>query len=97
MRERDTARGPCEKCGKPCRGFLCLGCFNKNGVNADPTEEELEAIIAEQMKCLPDWWDEGYGGTEAEVNDREWQKWRDYGYQPVRVGLRRRPSHVFDY
>ena len=24
----------------------------------EPTAEEVEAIVAEQMACLPDWWDD---------------------------------------
>jgi hypothetical protein len=35
----------------------------------EPTEEELERIIAEQMQCLPPWWD-------AEVRrQRQWLSW----------------------
>lgn len=48
---------------------LCWGCFYEPGVKelypvtskyaavGEPTAEEIEATIAEQMKNLPDWWD----------------------------------------
>lgn len=25
--------------------------------NANPTMDELDALVAEQMQCLPDWWE----------------------------------------
>ncbi len=31
--------------------------FGRYAMRQEPTEEELEATIAEQMKCLPKWWD----------------------------------------
>lgn len=41
----------------------CSACYQakfyrtaKQAVQYEPTEEELEAMIAEQMKCLPSWW-----------------------------------------
>lgn len=33
-----------------------VGGTNGKPKNEEPTEEELEAIIAEQMKRLPKWW-----------------------------------------
>jgi hypothetical protein len=61
----------CNHCGKPCvvyrgRG-LCWTCYGNPGIREsygkskyapghEPTMEELDAIIAEQMKCLPNWW-----------------------------------------
>lgn len=35
--------------------------------NWDPTEEELDALIAERMKNLPPWWD-----SEYEHHVRDW-------------------------
>lgn len=61
----------CNGCGNirfhHCRG-LCRGCFgdpvirakfppkNAGGICHEPTEEEVEAIVAEQYNNLPDWW-----------------------------------------
>lgn len=28
----------------------------RNPGDPDPTAEQVEAIVAEQMRCLPDWW-----------------------------------------
>jgi hypothetical protein len=70
----------CQHCGEFCkvrsRG-LCAGCYHKHDVRAkykrDPlrcekeeTMEDLEALIAEQMKCLPKWWNHA-----TEIKDRE--------------------------
>lgn len=57
----------CER-RKPARGKrgLCFACYVEPAVRAlyprrakydvEPTEAELDAMIAEQMKCLPSWW-----------------------------------------
>lgn len=63
----------CRHCGKTCvprcRG-LCYRCYTIPDVLAryprrvpwaydhEPTAAELDAMIAEQMTCLPDWWAE---------------------------------------
>lgn len=48
---------------------LCWKCYYTPGVRdlfpstskfvgkKEPTQAELDATIAEQMKCLPEWWD----------------------------------------
>lgn len=44
----------------PAKG-LCRVCYDRQRrVPADhePTEAELEATVAEQMRCLPGWWAE---------------------------------------
>lgn len=56
---------------KPMTGYrrgLCYLCFNDRSIrgqyptgsgrthHGEPTEAELDALIAEQMKCLPPWW-----------------------------------------
>lgn len=51
-----------------CRG-LCARCFSTLAIrqlypceakaprrDTEPTEEELERLIAQQMRCLPRWW-----------------------------------------
>ena len=48
---------------------LCWRCYNKKEIRSlypkefkyvppepEPTKEEVERLVAEQMKCLPDWW-----------------------------------------
>ncbi len=42
--------------------------------SADMTDEELDELIAEQMKCLPKWWDadrKKYGDPEPRRNEYE--------------------------
>jgi hypothetical protein len=34
----------------------------RKALRDDPTMEEIEALIAEQMKRLPRWWNNCYGG-----------------------------------
>ncbi len=59
---------------------LCIVCYRDDAIRVlyaccktgpkperhdDPTEEELNAIIAQQMRCLPAWWpDEELNPTE---------------------------------
>ncbi len=47
----------CSKCLKHCRGFICFACVMDHGTGIEPTEEELERIIAEQRANLPPWWE----------------------------------------
>lgn len=64
----------CLHCGKKPgnrpRG-LCATCYANTSIRSlhppkqlppeldpDATEEQLNAVIAEQMQCLPPWWDE---------------------------------------
>ena len=60
----------CRHCSEPKTLFarrLCVRCYRTPGVKElyssasadyhEPTEEELDAMIAEQMRNLPDWWD----------------------------------------
>ncbi len=69
QRARDTKRVrirlTCKHCGlyRDYAWGVCFRCHKLPEVQAayapkstEPTEEELEAIIAEQMRCLPDWW-----------------------------------------
>jgi hypothetical protein len=35
----------------------------------EPTQEEVDATVAEQMECLPDWWD-----YETRMNRDYWGK-----------------------
>ncbi len=49
---------PCTQCGKreQKRRGLCGPCIRKSpDPDEEQTEEELDAVIAEQMKNLPDW------------------------------------------
>ena len=58
---------PCQHCRTVrlirSRG-LCWPCYETPEISRlypppsiEPTEEELDAMIAEQMKCRPAWWD----------------------------------------
>lgn len=67
------ADAACRHCGKPgftrCRG-LCYACYKTPAVlalypsrnpwrsRAEPTEAELDALIAERRKAVPAWWEE---------------------------------------
>ncbi len=73
-----ATRPKCENCGKNVasrpRG-LCSACYfnpkvrdqhrTTSGKYEEPTMTELEATIAEQMKCLPAWWE----NAERHMND----------------------------
>lgn len=66
--------------------MLCRECYNTPEIlglykamttgwpkGYEPTEEELEVVIAEQRQCLPDWWEQdeqkmGRGGP-IELDD----------------------------
>jgi len=61
----------CKKyAGQSGKRWLCVGCFadrairekypTKHGTTkyGEPTEAELNQMIAEQMRCLPPWWHE---------------------------------------
>lgn len=39
----------------------------------EPTEEELDAIIAEQMQCLPAWWERS-GQIAEKVYMHTWER-----------------------
>ena len=62
----------CKHCDKPAnrpRG-LCWGCYDNTGIrdqyapragyycHVEPTQAEIDALVAEQMNCLPPWWNE---------------------------------------
>ncbi len=52
-------RGLCRKCYfSPARDLYPATSkyANKGYERHEPTEEEVEATVAEQMKCLPAWW-----------------------------------------
>lgn len=57
----------CRKDRAPCHRGLCQECWRTPAIRAtappskfapkgEPTEEELEQTIAEQLKRLPPWW-----------------------------------------
>lgn len=58
----------CQHCGRETKsrqGNLCRGCYYRpdlrrkyEGDGDEMTEAELDAMIAEQMKNLPSWWNE---------------------------------------
>jgi hypothetical protein len=64
-------RGLCKTCFytpgvRTLYPFLPMGRPNEwvlkgEGTSDDMTEAELDAVIAEQMACLPEWWDKAYG------------------------------------
>lgn len=70
---------PCKECGVPkfirARG-LCRTCYyvvreredsvTPRAVEPEPTDEELDAIIAERMKDLPEWWEKEAFGQRSE-------------------------------
>ena len=41
----------------------------KHHAETDPTDEELDAIIAEQRKRLPIWWPDEFVNAEYDYND----------------------------
>jgi hypothetical protein len=57
------------------RRGLCLVCYRNPKIREqycryaqgerEPTETELDALIAQRMQCLPEWW---YEEVEAEKN-----------------------------
>lgn len=60
MRTKGTTQRKCDacpKCGLPKqkRSAVCDKC-RRDEVMDEPTEEQLEKMIEEQMRCLPDWW-----------------------------------------
>lgn len=64
---RRGSKGLCYRCygshGKPGVRHLYPSLDPVSGVRSslqyrEPTEAELDALIAEQMKCLPPWWEE---------------------------------------
>lgn len=80
----------CRNCGakQSCRPRgLCHTCYyapgvrekfprHRNDPNAEPTEAELEAMIAEEMRNLPSWWDGQTELAESELGYRAKQpKW----------------------
>ena len=62
---------------------LCSACYDRpavrelypsrrsrtSGFEREPTEAELDALIAEQMRCLPAWW--GESGAKFRQGDTE--------------------------
>ena len=74
----------CVHCAKPSRALkrclLCVTCYGKREVRKmyvefverdlnEPTWEQLEQIIAEQMQCLPDWWWGEFARVERELEE----------------------------
>jgi hypothetical protein len=62
-------RGLCQPChGKIDIRHQYLRSSNNraqlNSPRVDPSEEELNALIAEQMRCLPPWWNDAYPGRD---------------------------------
>lgn len=51
--------GECYKIPAVFRRFM--GREAKRRAAYEPTEQEIEALVAEQMQNLPDWWFESYG------------------------------------
>jgi hypothetical protein len=60
---------PCQHCQRPklirSRG-LCYTCYDDHAIRVlydfatkpayEPTQEEVDRIVAEQLECLPSWW-----------------------------------------
>ena len=74
--DRNKYSGLCRHCKvKPVRRprGLCWACYYSPGIRAsypsankfysrvDQTKEEVDRIVEEQMKCLPEWWDKENG------------------------------------
>ena len=69
----------CADCGdRPPRrtaGRLCDRCYHRRRrgtvllADPEPTEAELDAMIAEQMRCLPAWWEEDMRKQAREDGD----------------------------
>ena len=64
---------PCKQCGagQACAyGCLCYDCAFPEGGPSEPTEEEVERIVAEQMANLPEWW-----AHDAELQRQRRPRW----------------------
>ncbi len=64
MRKSDQI-AECERCGVGCKGRWCRACWSSDEARRiarerveDETDEDLDAIIAEQLRCKPPWWEE---------------------------------------
>lgn len=58
----DACRPKCGGCGMPMRRdgnrTHCYGCKpQKDDCGREPSEEEVERMVAEQYANLPDWWE----------------------------------------
>jgi len=70
---------PCPDCGerppRRKRGLLCAACYHRRRrgttllPDREPTEGELEQMIAEQMRCLPSWWSEDVRDQARDCDD----------------------------
>lgn len=54
----------CRRRGQLGWGHVCNSCRSRNwreGATVpeepEPTQEEVDKVVREQMRCLPDWWD----------------------------------------
>lgn len=76
--------GTCAHCRRTGRRLvgrgLCSACYQRENVrdlydptnpHHEPTEEELEQMIREQMENLPDWWPRDEGGWKKELEEEE--------------------------
>ena len=64
-REKTLPCVHCERISRRIRRGLCERCYKDHTIRAahanlscrrEPTAEEVERCIAEQMQCLPSWW-----------------------------------------
>jgi len=52
----DRPRGLCGACYYTPEILAQYPSANPSCVAPEPTAEEIEQLVAEQMACLPDWW-----------------------------------------
>jgi len=65
------------------------GAADAKGMEREPTAEEVEAVVAEQMRCLPNWW---HRQEAAELELHAGER-RIVGVRVVRVGAGRKGLH----